>query len=180
VLRLVVIAIVFFASAGTARAECAVDRDRFTCTEWHVELFVPPDWELTAQTAYPGILTSGVHKGGTGRLSFAAQRVDPAMTAKTYAEQNRKTLKDVGFRVGDLAAHPTGAYLVDSLSPDRQRRIRQGYVVAHGVAYVLTIAAPTKAWRSYMRAFDDTLRSIKLQAPAPPPEPEPEAETPTP
>lgn len=164
--RALVLALVLAAAAGAfAEAECVVDRERFTCAEWGVELFVPPDWELTSQTAYPGILASGVHKGATGRLTLAAQRVDGAMTAKSYAEHNRKTLKEVGFRVGELTAHPTGAYVLDSLSPDRQRRIRQGYLVAYGTAYVLTLAAPTKSWRSYMRAFDDTLRDLDISAP---------------
>jgi hypothetical protein len=161
-----------------ARAECTVDRDAFKCPDWNVELFAPLDWELSAQPAYPGVLVSGVHRTGRARMTLAVQKLEPNETAKTYADRNRLALKKVGFRVGELAAHPSGAYLVDATSPDKSRRIRQGYRVHGDVAYILTVGAPSSSLRSYFRAFDDTLRSLRFDeiAPATPAETETDAE----
>ncbi len=174
----------FVAAHSTAHADCTVDRDAFRCPDWGIELYAPLDWELSAQPAYPGILVSGVHRTGRARMTLAVQKLEPDETAKTYADRNRLALKKVGFRVGDMTPHPTGAYLIDATSPDRSRRIRQGYRVHAGMAYVLTIGAPSNSLRAYYRAFDDTLRSIRFDdlAPSTPPDPDPDPdpETPTP
>jgi hypothetical protein len=161
-LALALSALVLLASVPSAHAECTVERDAFICPEWGVEMFVPRDWELSAQASYPGILAAGVHRPGKGRLTLAAQTLQPGDTAKVYAERNRQALKKVGFRVEDLSQHQTGAYVFDAMSPDRKRRLRQGYTTHDGVAYVLTIAAPAQSMKSYLRTFDDTLRGIRF------------------
>jgi hypothetical protein len=176
VLRFFLAAFIAVAFARVARAECTVERDAFICPEWGVEMVVPRDWELSAQTSYPGILAAGVHRPGKGRLTLAAQTLQPGDTAKIYAERNRQALKKVGFRVEELSQHTTGAYVLDAMSPDRKRRLRQGYTAHDGVAYVVTVAAPAQSMKSYLRAFDDTLRGIRFteretEEPAMPEEP---------
>jgi hypothetical protein len=174
VLRLFLV-LALVAHAAPAFADCSADRDRLACPEQGLELVVPPDWELTTQTAYPGIVASAVHKAGTGQLTVAAQQVAPDMTAKAFAEKNRATLRKVDFFVGEITAHASGAWLLDSETRDRKRRVRQAYLVNGEVGIVVTLAAPVRAWRTYLRAFDDTLRSVITTPPPPPESAKPEA-----
>lgn len=172
------------AAPAPARAECEIDREIFRCAEWQIEMLAPPEWDLAAQTSFPGILLYGLHRAGRGRMTLAAERVAAAMTVRDYAERNRQTLQRVGFKVSRLAPHATGAYVLEAVTPDGRRLVRQAYVVTGAVAYVLTFAAPRDMMPNYVRAFDDSLRSMTfLRRAAPASQPaapasQPEAEAP--
>lgn len=165
--RIVLAAVAAWALVAPGAGRAEVDRDTFRSTAWSVVMQVPPDWDLSEQSSYPSILVSGVHRRGGGRLTLAAQRVDAAETVRGYSQRNRDTLEKVGFHIERLAPHPTGAFILDAETPDRRRRIRQGYKVEGGVALILTLAAPADAMGTYRRAFDDTLRNLLVTRHAP-------------
>ena len=160
------LALLALAALVLPRARGEVDRDTYRSSTWGVEMVVPPDWELSEQTSYPGILASAMFREGGGRLTLAAQVVAPGETARAYAERNRATLERLGYRVEPLSLHPTGAVVLKAETPTRARRLRQAYLVRDTRAFIVTLATRTDSTRSYDRAFDDTLRSIVVRRPS--------------
>ncbi|MFH0901588.1 MAG: hypothetical protein V2A73_13250 [Pseudomonadota bacterium] len=143
----------------TASAE--IDGNRFTDPASQLELTVPPDWRLSEHSSYPGILLFAVN--GRARMTLAAESVPDGIAIRSHCELSERTLKKAGFVIRLLAPHPSGAYILDATGPDKKTRVRQGYYIRGGIAYVLTLAAPAVEIRSHYRAFSDTLRSLLFQ-----------------
>jgi hypothetical protein len=157
------------APATPARAE--VYGNNFRSAAWGVEMTVPRDWELSEQMSYPGILAFATHHKYGGRILLAVQKLAPGETAKTYAERNEKSLKQIGYRVAGVTRCRSATAMLDATVPDRQHRVLQAYLVKNDIGYVLTLAAPAKMIDSYQGAFCDTLSSLVFPAPpsTPPP-----------
>lgn len=156
--------VVLLAVTSTASGE--IDRNQFVDREWKVEqLVVPRDWQLSEQRAYPGLLVWAIHRDGPGRITLVAERVTNGVGAREVAEHTRETLSTVGFQVGRVTPHPSGAFLLEVTTPDKKTRLRQGTTVVGDIAYVLTIAAPPNAMTGYTRTFDDTLGHLRLGGP---------------
>jgi hypothetical protein len=162
--RLALVALLLLGSAALARAD--VDGDTFRSPEWHVELVVPREWELSAQTSYPGIIVSALHQEG-GRMTLGVQTVSATETRETYTARNLATLKKIGYAPGTPAPHLTGALEVDTTSADLRKKIRQAYFVRGKTAYILTLSTPAARFQSDSRAFEDTLHSIVFSQPEP-------------
>ena len=141
-----------------------VFRDTFRSPQWGVELVAPPDWQLSGQRSYPGILLFGSHKRG-GRLNLAVQRVIPGETLRFFSDRNSAALRKLGYTIVSTTPHRLGALVVESATPDRATRVRQAYLVQNGVGYVLTMAVPTDQVRFYVRAFEDLLRGMSFMTP---------------
>lgn len=156
------------ASASVARADCVIDRDIVRCAAWQVEWIRPEGWELSEQTSYPGILVAAVHRKGGGRMTLAAEKLaDASETVQTYAARNRAAMKAAGFKLGTLTRHATGSLVQEVVAADGVTRVRQGYFVHDGYAYVITLAAQSDKMHSYVRAFDDALRNLSFHAAKP-------------
>jgi hypothetical protein len=169
-MRWAVVALVCAISVGDASAD--IYGSLFRSERFKLEMLTPKDWAMSEATAYPGILVVGVHKGG-GRMTLAAQTLPAGDTLKDYVERNQRALRKVGFKIGGVAARPGGAIVVDATAPDKKNRVRQGYLVHDGAAFVLTIAATEATMKSFLSAFDYTLSSIVFDQPASPARAEP-------
>ena len=158
--------VLFLLFSKSAHAE--IDRNAFVSREWGVlELVAPRDWRLAEMRSYPGILVSAIHRGGPGRMSLAAERVAANTTAETYAKESGSALLRVGYQVTRMITQPSQAVIMEATTEDKTARLRQGIVVADGVAYVLTLAAPATAMPGYVSTFDFTLGHLKIAAPPP-------------
>lgn len=169
----VVAAAISFAPRAARAQDCEIDRDVVRCAAEGVEMTRPNGWELTPHVAYPGVLVYALHRGAGGRLTLAMQEVPPASPASATiddsprqpAERTRRTLAQVGFKVGRITSHPTGALVFESVTPDGARMVRQAFLARSGRVYILTLAAPRDVMPSYVRAFDDALRSLSFRTP---------------
>jgi hypothetical protein len=158
------IVLLSLSTAEIARADCIVDRDIVRCAAWQVDWLRPEGWELSEQASYPGLLVAAVHKKGGGRMTLAAEKLStPDETVQHYAARNRTAMKNVGFKLGLLTHHATGALVQEVVAADGVTRVRQGFFVHDGYAYVITLAAPAETMHSYVRAFDDALRNVSFR-----------------
>ncbi|HLU65016.1 MAG TPA: hypothetical protein VKZ63_01995 [Kofleriaceae bacterium] len=176
---------------GAASARGDIDGDRFESRAWRVRITAPRNWQLTEKTAYPSVLLRMVRRAPDGKMLLTAERLPPGTSAEDYAKKTAELMRTMRFSVRAPQLHSaTGAYLVDS---HRDRSfLRQAFLVAGGIGYSLTLAAPDNRTRSqHLRAFDAALRSIQIireeeleRQPAPedeagseppPPEPDPGA-----
>jgi hypothetical protein len=137
-----------------------------------VELSVPRGWELSEQRSYPGIIARGFEHQTGARLSLAAEHVAADETLAHYVERSQASLLKLGYRVSQVARREEQVVVMDTLTPDRRRQIRQAYLLEAGVGYVLTEAVRADAARVSrpFDAFEETLKSLTIH-PAPPPSP---------
>jgi len=143
-----------------------VDRNVFSNRAWSIEqLVVPREWQLSEQQSYPGILVSAVHRAGEGKITLGAECVEPRVTTENYGEKTRLALAGIHFTVSRLPAQGE-AYVLDAVTHDKQTRLRQAVLVNDGIAYVLTIKAPSKVMPAFARVFEDVLRQMKLESSA--------------
>lgn len=152
------------ALAVVARAE--LYGSTFRSAAWGVELTVPRGWELSEQQSYPGIIARGVERRGGARVSLAAEFLAEGETVRTALARSERALKKTGYTVAPTSSHPFGAMLLEAITPDRKRVVRQGYVAQNGVLYVLSVATPAADGQRYVHTFDEMLRSLRFSTPA--------------
>ena len=148
------------ALAVTAQAD--IEGDLFESGAWRVRMTAPKNWQLTEKTAYPNVLLRLSRRAPDGKMLLSAERVAPGVNALTYAQRTGDLLRSMGFQVRSPQLHTsTGAYFVDC--EQRGAFLRQAFLVAGGIGYSLTLAAPDHRTRSqHLRAFDYALRSIQM------------------
>lgn len=163
-LTLIVLAAALVASAApTARADC----DDETCTRelWGflVEITAPKNWRPAEERSYPSILVWMGRRDPPGRMLLSAERLDVELDAKGYAERSRALLEVLGFKTREPQLHPqTGAYWFDF--DNGGVYLRQAFLVVGGVGYALTLSATSRRLRGqHLRAFDFTLRTLRVR-----------------
>jgi hypothetical protein len=153
--------------ATAARAE--IFGTTYRSTVWGVEMTLPRGWELSEQSSFPGMLARAVeHKNGA-RVTLAVQRLRPGENARAFVERNELALSKLGYHLGSAGTHPTGAFLLESMTPDKKKTIRQAYIPRGETVYVLSLAVVANLANVYVRPFDETLRGLTFTIPIPPP-----------
>lgn len=149
-------------AALVATAQADIEGDLFESGAWRVRMTAPKNWQLTEKTAYPSVLLRLSRRDPDGRMLLSAERLAPGVTALLYAQRTGDLLRSMGFQVRSPQLHSsTGAYFVDC--EQRGAFLRQAFLVAGGIGYSLTLAAPDHRTRSqHLRAFDAALRSIQV------------------
>jgi hypothetical protein len=165
-------------SVGNARAE--IFANTYRSADYGVEITVPRGFELSEQRGYPGLLARAIEHTSGARLSLAAQRLAPGESARATVERNVGSLKKLGYRINGTTTGALGAAIVDAVSPDGKRALRQAYVAQDGFVYILTLAVAPESMRYYGRAFDETLHSMTVAAPVEPAPPLAPASAPAP
>jgi hypothetical protein len=132
--------------------------------------FAPPaGWELAPQSSYPRLLAYYSHAEGA-RLTLSAQKIAPGTTAAQLVEQSRAALERQGFAHLRATAEGERERLDGDLDGGR-RFLKQLYVVAGNIGYVITLISPTAAAAHMSTDFEEALRSLQLVGePAPPSE----------
>jgi hypothetical protein len=145
-----------------SRAGADIEGDRFVSPSWRVGVTAPKNWQLTDKTAYPSVLLRMVRRDPDGKILLTAERLPAGTDALTYATKTIALLRTMGFGVRAPQLHSsTGAYYVDAQRPGAF--LRQAYLVAGGLGYSLTLAAPDHRTRTqHLRAFEFALRSIQI------------------
>lgn len=163
-MRLSALAIVL-AALFAPPAHAGVEGDSYESDDWRIELKVPTSWRATEQTAYPNILLRLVRHGPDAHMLLTAEELEEGVSASEYAEREAAKLEEIGFEVRAPQIHSaTGAYLIDF--QNERAHLRQALLVAHGAGYSLTLAAGDLRTRGQLlRAFDATLRSIRIRRP---------------
>ena len=178
---LVALALAIPVARGPSVARAEVFGASFRSTTWGVEMTVPRGWELSDQSAYPGIVARAYEHKGKARMTLAAQKLAPTDTLRTVVERNQKTLEGLGYKIVTVNPHPTGALLLESLTRDGKRDVRQAYLGRGDTVYVLSMAVAAEQSSGYLRPFEETLRGLSFTTPVPAAEPSaPSSTEPTP
>ena len=104
---LVALALAIPVARGPSVARAEVFGASFRSTTWGVEMTVPRGWELSDQSAYPGIVARAYEHKGKARMTLAAQKLaprfyDPLLGTGLYeywrsaVSMNTKALPDWG------------------------------------------------------------------------------------
>ena len=128
---------------------------------------VPVGWASQPVGSYARLLAAWETTDG-GRLTLVAQKVKEGATARTLVDESRPVLQRQGFRDLELSAPPappsddsdrvTLAAVVD----DGHRFVRQLYVVASGIGYVVTMVGPIASAAQMKRDFDEAATSLSV------------------
>lgn len=128
-----------------------------------VRAFEPPaGWELAPQASYPRLLASYSHREG-GRLTLSAQRLPAGVTAAKLAQQARGPMEKQGYRSIKVQADGERVRLEAELDGGR-RVVRQLYVVAGEIGYVVTLVAPKSALAHLGGDFEEAVKSLEVGA----------------
>ena len=150
-----------------------IDGETYLSPTWSVRITAPKNWRMTQRSPYGSVLLTMVrHRQPSGVITLTAEATSGSQSSLSYSKQTSEALTTLGFRVRSMQIHPTtGAYWVDMRNKDRF--LRQAYLVANNVAYSLTLSAPSRRARSqHLRAFDYALRSIRIERGTPLNEPD--------
>jgi hypothetical protein len=184
-MRRFLVGVAFLLASSSVRAE--VDRNIFRDATVGIEIVFPADWAVSGQPSYPYLLASAIDRTLGGRMTLSLERLRANEKVRDCAERNHAVLKKLGFKAPQqqaISQHPTGAVILEMVTPDGRKLVRQAYrqFEDKGPVFVLTLAAPRETMQRYRRAFDDSLRGLTrtaIQVPKPlTPAPAPE-EAPT-
>jgi hypothetical protein len=124
---------------------------------------VPASWEQSPQPGYPHLLVSYAHEQGA-LITLTAEKSPRATSADELAEKTRPLLERQGFR--DLKTTPGElGTRVDGNLPSKSQVLRQVYIYSGGVAYVVTLVAPSARAAPLTRDFEEALRTLVLMPP---------------
>jgi hypothetical protein len=129
--------------------------------------FEPPvGWEPQPVGSYARLLAAWETKEG-GRLTLVAQKIKDGLDARGLAEESRPALQRQGFREIKLSpsAPPTddsNRIVLDGVVDDPHRFVRQLYVVASGIGYVVTMVGPIGRAPQMKRDFDEAATSLSV------------------
>ncbi len=169
---------------GAAVAHAEVDRNIFRAPNAGVEIVFPADWAVSEQPSYPYLLASAIDRTLGGRMTLTTEQLREGEKLRECTERNRNTLKKVGFKVQQqaISLHPTGALVIEVVTPDGRGVVRQAYrqFDEKGTVFVLTLSASRENMQRYRRAFDDALRGLTLTSVPVPKMPTPSAPPATP
>ncbi len=184
-----------FELVGESRAE--LENGVFTSRPDQLRLVVPRGWRATDQPSYPGLLLWMMRSQPPGQIVVTSERFtrelycswpvtcratsEPlaskyacAITTKLSAQRLKGGPVQAGPRDNDLAGIPSVWFEYD----DRKRFVRQAIAIGGGRAISLILSAPSgDARAAHVRAFDQTLRTLRLLTPE---EAAPPAATPSP
>ena len=158
--------VVFVAAllVGGSLARAEVDRNIFRAPAEGVEIVFPADWAVSEQPSYPYLLASAIDRTLGGRMSLTTEHLKDDEKLRECTERNRATLKKLGFKVQAqaISLHPTGALVIELITPDGRGVVRQAYrqFDEKGTVFVLTLSASRENMQRYRRAFDDSLRGL--------------------
>ena len=150
--------------APAARAE-----DRlFTSARYPLRFSAPIGWQLSDQTGYPGLLAV-LTQAPDARITVATIRQQPPRTASQLGLDSLAGLRTYGLQIIRSEPAPRGGFVIDAVTPDGQRRLRQMYLVVGEVGYVFTLAGPAKRFVELQRSFDELLRDVTFEKGSTPP-----------
>jgi hypothetical protein len=157
-LALVVALLPFLVAAGG---------NRFRSDAMKVRGFEAPlGWEAQTIGSYARLLGAWETKDG-GRLTLVAQKVKPGTTARALADESRPALERQGFR--DLKIAPVAApgdesdrVVLDAVLDDGHRFVRQLYVTAGAIGYVVSMVGPIARSAAMRRDFDEAATSLSV------------------
>jgi hypothetical protein len=126
----------------------------------------PMGWEPQPTGSYPRLLAQWETKDG-GRMTLVAQKVRGELDARGLAAESKPALERQGFRAITIAAQaPSGdesdRARLDATVDDGHRFVRQLYVVADGIGYVLTMAGPITRAPQMRRDFEEAAASLSV------------------
>ncbi len=156
---LVVVALLPFLVAAGGRP--------FRNDAWKVRGFEPPvGWEPQPVGSYARLLGAWETKDG-GRMTLVAQKIKEGMSARSLADESRPALERQGFRAIELSAAPpstdeTSRVVLAATLDDAHRFVRQLYVVAGNVGYVVTMVGPLARAPQMRRDFDEAATSLAV------------------
>jgi hypothetical protein len=161
-------ALVAFAAAGTpapAHGDCDGDECSFAAWGWRAVVTAPKNWQPSEERSYPSVRVWMMRRDPPGRMLVSAERLDQKLDALAYANRTARLLETLGFTVGQPQLHSqTGAFWVDF--DNGAVFLREAFLVVGGVGYALTLAARDRKTRGqHLRAFDQTLRTMKIKRP---------------
>ena len=126
----------------------------------------PIGWEWQAVGSYARLLGAWETKDG-GRMTLVAQKIKEGTRARALADESRPSLERQGFR--DLKVTPVAApgdesdrVVLDAFVDDGHRFVRQLYVTAGGLGYVVTMVGPIARSAAMRRDFDEAATSLSV------------------
>jgi hypothetical protein len=126
----------------------------------------PLGWEPQQTGSYPRLLAQWETKDG-GRMTLVAQKVRGNLDAQGLAAESKPALERQGFRgISISAERPSGdesdRVRLDAMVDDGHRFVRQLYVVADGIGYVLTMTGPLARAPQMRRDFEEAATSLSV------------------
>ena len=126
----------------------------------------PIGWEPQPAGSYPRLLAQWESKDG-GRMTLVAQKVRAELSARGLADESTPALERQGFRAIAISTErPSGddsdRVRLDATVDDGHRFVRQVYVVAGGIGYVLTMVGPIGRAPQMRRDFDEAAASLSV------------------
>jgi hypothetical protein len=120
----------------------------------------PPGWERAPQASYPRLLVSYSLINGA-RLNLTAERLAEKRSTVELAAMSRTSLEHQGFT--KIKVLPEAQRTLLSAKLDHERKVAfQAYLVASGIAYVVTLIGPAGQRASLEHDFDETLRTFEF------------------
>ncbi|HEY2743661.1 MAG TPA: hypothetical protein VGL86_03525 [Polyangia bacterium] len=129
--------------------------------------FDPPvGWEAQPIGSYARLIGSWETKEG-GRLTLVAQKIKDGSTARALADESRPALERQGFREIKLSPAPAAGdesdrLLLDASTDEGRRFVRQLYVAAGTIGYVVTMVGPIARATAMRRDFDEAATSLSV------------------
>ena len=126
----------------------------------------PLGWEPQPVSSYARLLAAWETKDG-GRLTLVAQAVQPGTTARGLVDESRPALQRQRFRDLRLSPAPPAGdesdrVVLDGVVDDGHLFMRQLYVVAGGIGYVVTMVGPIARAPQMGRDFDEAATSLTV------------------
>jgi hypothetical protein len=167
-------------SADVGAAGSRLDRNIYRSDEYEVEVSFPIStgeqtlqWAVSELASYPEVmLVTAVERKRGGKITLAVDHLRHGERLGDCVERNRALMGKLGFKIsrrerGDVlepSQQPaTGAYIMQVAAPDGRYLIKQAYRQldpGSDVVFVITLAAPRETLQTYVRPFDDTVRSM--------------------
>lgn len=129
---------------------------------WRVRSFeVPRSWESAPQASYPAVLLLAVGPDGA-HLSLAAQRIARGVRARGMAEAAAASLGRQGFREVRVADEYDGRARLDATYEGGRSSLRQIYVVAGDLGFIVTLTAGSGQVAHLVKDLDEAARSLQI------------------
>ncbi len=126
----------------------------------------PLGWEPQPTGSYARLLGAWETKDG-GRMTLVAQKVKDGTTARALVDESRPALERQKFRDLKVSAAPAAGdqsdrVVLDAVVDDGPRFMRQLYVVAGKLGYVVTMVGPVTRAPQMRRDFDEAAASLTV------------------
>jgi hypothetical protein len=126
----------------------------------------PLGWESQPVGSYARLLAAWETKDG-GRMTLVAQKVKEGTSARALADESRPALERQGFIGIKLTeVRPAGddsdRVVLDASIEQGRRFVKQLYVVAGSLGYVVTVAGPIAHAAAMRHDFDEAATSLSV------------------